>query len=105
MPEVKISEKVQGNEWRRTKKEKGHSVIKETEVKANEKQLQEDINHANRVFEEANKRLTNGIKDKNFSEIDIAQCLLEVATKNIDQARAVMEKMQKTEGWHWCEET
>ena len=62
------------------------------------KQLQEDINHTNRVFEEANKRLTKGIKEKNFSELNIVQCLLEMATKNLDQERAVMEKMQKKEG-------
>jgi len=62
------------------------------------KQLQEDINHTNRVFEEANKRLTKGIKEKNFSGINIAQCLLEVATNLFDEAKAVMEKMQKTEG-------
>ena len=65
-------------------------------MKTNEKQLQEDLNHANCLFEEANKRLTNDIKEKNYSEINIAHGLLEVAKKNLDQ----LGQMQRTEARH-----
>ena len=64
-------------------------------MKTNEKQLQEDLNHANRLFEEANKRLTNDIKEKNFSEINITHGLLEVAKKNVNQAKASMGKCRE----------
>ena len=67
----------------------------ETEVKSNEKQLQESINYANSVFEETNTRLTHIIKEKNLSEINITQGLLEVPTKHLEQARAAMEKCSK----------
>ena len=58
---------------------------KEIEMKTNEKQLQEDLNRANSLFEEANKRLTNGIKEKNCSEINIG---------------SGKEKRRPGKGWH-----
>ena len=79
--EVKDQEKYRGEERRRKLSQK------EIEVKMNEKQLQEDLNHANSLFEEANKRLINDIKEKTFSEINIADVLLEVAKKNVNKCR------------------
>jgi hypothetical protein len=47
------------------------------------------------VFDEANTKLMDGIKEKNFHKISVAQGLLEVAKKNLDKSRAAMEKCRE----------
>ena len=47
------------------------------------------------MFEEANSRLAAGIKSKNFTEINIAQGLLEVAKINIDKTTAAVENCRQ----------
>lgn len=58
-------------------KRKRKTVEKERDVKKTEKELEEDLLKANVMFEDAGKRLTKGIKGKNFTEISLAQGMLE----------------------------
>lgn len=49
------------------------------------------------MFEDASKRLTKGIKDKKFTEISLAQGMLEVAKTNLDKARSAFESCKAQE--------
>ncbi|KAH3874482.1 hypothetical protein DPMN_037727 [Dreissena polymorpha] len=64
---------------------------KEKEVKKNEKGLQEDMHAAISLFREANDRLAAAIKKKDFTEIDFAHALLDVARTIIDKATNALE--------------
>jgi len=48
-------------------------------VKKSEIELKADMERANQIFDEANKRLLAAIKDKDFKELSIAQGLLDIA--------------------------
>ena len=67
----------------------------EKDVKSNEQQLQAELTQANALFEEATSRLAAGNKNKNFTEINIAQGLLEVAKKNINKSTAAVESCRQ----------
>jgi len=46
------------------------------------------------MFEDASKRLTQGLKNKNFTEISLAQEMLEVAKKNLNEGRSSLAKIK-----------
>ena len=64
---------------------------KEKEVKKSEQQLKDDLSKAKHVFAEANNRLSEAIKKKDFQELDIAQGLLQVAKSNLDKVGDALE--------------
>ncbi|KAH3874487.1 hypothetical protein DPMN_037732 [Dreissena polymorpha] len=63
----------------------------EKEVEKNEVGLQEDMHAAISLFREANDRLAAAIKKKDFTEIDIAHALLDVARTKKDKATNALE--------------
>lgn len=65
---------------------------KERRVKKSEMEMKSDMDKANQIFEEANKRLSAAIKNKDFKEINIAQGLLDVAKANLDKIAEAMNK-------------
>lgn len=59
---------------------------REKELTKAEKQKDSELHIAKTLYEEANERLSQAIKDKNFNEAAIAQGLLEVAKQKLEHA-------------------
>ena len=64
----------------------------ESEVKQSETELKADMDKATLIFDEANARLSQAIKKKDFKEMNIAQGLLDVAKSNLDKISTAMSK-------------
>ena len=58
----------------------------EKELMKSEKQKDSELQTAKTLYEEANERLTQAIQNKNFNEAAVAQGLLEVAKKKMENA-------------------
>ena len=58
----------------------------ENELMKSEKQKDSELQTAKTLYEEANERLAQAIQNKNFNEAAVAQGLLEVAKKKMDNA-------------------
>lgn len=54
--------------------------------------MKADMVKANQIFEEANHRLSQAIKNKDFKEMNIAQGLLDVAKANLDKIAVAMNR-------------
>ena len=83
------------HEIKKTEERKRKVVQMEKDVKSNEQQLQAELTQANALFEEATSRFPAGNINKNFTEINIAQGLLEVAKKNINKSTAAVESCRQ----------
>jgi len=63
--------------------------------KQTEKELRYGITKAKNLFEEANRRLATAIQNKDFTEMTVAQGLLEIAKNDLDKATVSMEKSKE----------
>jgi len=95
---VKLKEKIEQREAEEASKKnetrKRKIAEKEREIQKGEKQIEEDLAKATMMFEDASKRLTQGLKNKNFTEISLAQEMLEVAKKNLNEGRSSLAKIK-----------
>ena len=58
----------------------------ENDLMKSEKQKDSELQTAKTLYEEANERLAQAIQNKNFNEAAVAQGLLEVAKKKMENA-------------------
>lgn len=56
------------------------------------KEHEQDLRSAEKLFSEANERLKSAIKKKDFDQAGIAQGLIEVASKKMKETRHLIEK-------------
>ena len=66
--------------------------LREKELEKSEELKESELQRAKTLYEEANDRLLKAIKNKNFNEVTVAQGLLEVAKKKMDD---VMEQSRQ----------
>jgi len=66
--------------------------VREKELEKSEELKESELQRAKTLHEEANDRLLKAIKNKNFKEVTVAQGLLEVAKKKMDD---VMEQSRQ----------
>ncbi|XP_015759407.1 PREDICTED: uncharacterized protein LOC107338689 [Acropora digitifera] len=70
----------------------GHVLSREKELEKSEELKESELQRAKTLYEEANDRLLKAVKNKNFNEVTVAQGLLEVAKKKMDD---VMEQSRQ----------
>jgi len=66
--------------------------VREKELEKSEELKESELQRAKTLYEEANDRLLKALKNKNFNEVTVAQGLLEVAKKKMDD---VMEQSRQ----------
>ena len=68
---------------------------KEKDLTKEEKELSEELKTAEKLYKEANERLSKSIKNKNFEDASVVQALYEAAQKRIQDSNERLQKCLK----------
>ena len=68
---------------------------KEEALTKEEKELSEELKTAEKLYKEANERLSKSIKNKNFEDASVTQALYEAALKRIQDTNERLQKCLK----------
>ena len=68
---------------------------KEKDLTKEEKELFEELKMSEKLYKEANERLSKAIQNKNFEDASVAQALYEAAQKRINDTNARLQKCLK----------
>ena len=84
--------------------------VREKELEKSEELKESELQRAKTLYEEAKDRLLKAVKNKNFNEVTVAQGLLEVAKKKMDDVmkqskqcsskRSQLTKNKKKDFWN-----
>ena len=85
-------EKEREKEAKKLEQSRRNLCVREKELEKSEELKESELQRAKTLYEEANDRLLKAIKNKNFNEVTVAQGLLEVAKKKMDD---VMEQSRQ----------
>ena len=89
---LRDGEKEREKEAKKLEQSRRNLCVREKELEKSEELKESELQRAKTLYEEANDRLLKAIKNKNFNEVTVAQGLLEVAKKKMDD---VMEQSRQ----------
>ena len=73
------------------KDRKGKLYDKEKDLTKEEKELSEELKTAEKLYKEANERISKSIKNKHFEDESVVQALYEAAQKRIQDSNEVQK--------------
>ena len=89
---LRDGEEEREKEAKKLEQSRRNLYVREKELEKSEELKESELQRAKTLYEEANDRLLKAIKNKNFNEVTVAQGLLEVAKKKMDD---VMEQSRQ----------
>ena len=89
---LRDGEKEREKEAKKLEQSRRNLCVREKELQKSEELKESELQRAKTLYEEANDILLKAIRNKNFNEVTVAQGLLEVAKKKMDD---VMEQSRQ----------
>ena len=81
---LRDGEKEREKETKKLEQSRRNLCVREKELEKSEELKESELQRAKTLYEEAKDRLLKAVKNKNFNEVTVAQGLLEVAKKKMD---------------------